>query len=41
MAKFYIVNDSDTNKLWLVDMETRTIECLDRDVIASLGLAGQ
>ncbi|PSH70953.1 hypothetical protein CU102_02595 [Phyllobacterium brassicacearum] len=40
MAKFYIVNDSNSNKLWLVDMETRSAECLDRDVIESLGLAG-
>ncbi len=28
------------NKLWLVNMETRSAECLDRDVIESLGLAG-
>ena len=41
MAKFYIVDDVDTNKLWLVNMETRSAECLDRDVIASLGSAGQ
>lgn len=40
MAKFYIVNDSDRNKLWLVNSETRSAECLDRDVIESLGLAG-
>ncbi|MEK1887903.1 MAG: hypothetical protein AAAB35_10105 [Phyllobacterium sp.] len=41
MAKFYIVDDVDTNKLWLVNMETRSAECLDRDLIGSLGLAGQ
>ena len=41
MAKFYIVNDVDSNKLWLVNTETRTAECLDRDLIGSLGLAGQ
>ncbi|MEK1850902.1 MAG: hypothetical protein AAAC48_03230, partial [Phyllobacterium sp.] len=40
MAKFYIIDDPETNKLWLVDMETRSAECLDRDVIGSLGLAG-
>ncbi len=41
MAKFHIVDDVDTNKLWLVNMETRSAECLDRDLIGSLGLAGQ
>ena len=40
MAKFYIINDSETNKLWLVDLETRTVESLDQDVIGSSGLAG-
>jgi hypothetical protein len=41
MAKFQIVDDPDTNKLWLVNMDTHTAEYLDRDLIASLGLAGQ
>ena len=41
MAKFYIVDDVDTDKLWLVNQETRTAECLDRELIASLGVAGQ
>jgi len=40
MAKYQIVDDSDTNKLWLVDMETHSAEYLDREVIGSLGLAG-
>ncbi|UXN58721.1 hypothetical protein [Phyllobacterium zundukense] len=40
MAKYQIVDDSDTNKLWLVNMETHSAEYLDREVIGSLGLAG-
>ena len=40
MATFYILNDPETNALWLVDSETQTIEPLDRDLIASSGLAG-
>lgn len=40
MAKFYIMNQPETDTLWLVDAESQTIEPLDRDLIASSGLAG-
>ena len=40
MAKFYIIDEPETNKLWLIDLEQRSVECLDRDVINSTGRAG-
>ncbi|NTS30573.1 hypothetical protein HQ945_04835 [Phyllobacterium sp. BT25] len=41
MAKYQIVDDPETNNLWLVNLDTHTAEYLDRDLIGSLGLAGQ
>ncbi len=38
MSKYYIVNEED--KLWLVNSDTNTAECLDKDVIGSISAAG-
>ena len=40
MAKFYIIDEPETNKLWLIDLEHGSAECLDKDVISSTGSAG-
>ncbi|MGH7004058.1 MAG: hypothetical protein ACREIP_08925 [Alphaproteobacteria bacterium] len=40
MAKFYIINEPETDKLWLVDLETKTVECLDTDILGLSGKAG-
>lgn len=40
MAQIYIKNEPNTDKMWLVDVEARTVELLDQDVIGSLGQAG-
>ncbi|MEP7456455.1 hypothetical protein [Phyllobacterium sp. SB3] len=40
MAKFHLVNEPDTGKIWLLNLETQTADQLDLDVLHSLGVAG-
>lgn len=40
MAKFYIIDQPEVDELWLVNADTRSVECLDRDLLQSLGSAG-
>lgn len=40
MARFYIVDQPEVDKLWLVNADTHSVECLDRDILRSLGSAG-
>ncbi|EJN02137.1 hypothetical protein PMI41_02888 [Phyllobacterium sp. YR531] len=40
MAKFYIIDQPEVDKLWLVNADTNSVECLDRDLLESLGTAG-
>jgi hypothetical protein len=40
MAQIYIMNEPNTDRMWLVDVDARTVELLDQDVIGSSGQAG-
>lgn len=40
MSKYYIVNEPEKNKLWLVNLDTNTVECLDKDIIGTMSAAG-
>lgn len=40
MSKYYIANDREKNKLWLVNLDTNTVECLDKDVVGTMSAAG-
>ncbi|MBA8878983.1 hypothetical protein [Phyllobacterium myrsinacearum] len=40
MAKFYIIDEPNTDNIWLVDLQNKTVESLDRDLIECSGIAG-
>lgn len=40
MAKFYIIDEPETDTLWLVNLEEKTVESLDRSMIEFSGSAG-
>lgn len=40
MAKFYIIDEPETDTLWLVNLEEKTVESLDRSMIECSGSAG-
>jgi hypothetical protein len=40
MSKFYIINELENNRLWLVNLDKRIVECLDKEVIGSMSAAG-